>query len=114
MADGTRLGLVWSSADRMVARSMVFMYAKNSRLKGWWDQVRLVVWGPSARLLAMDRELQDELEDLKTAGVEIQACKACADMQGVSRELEALGVEVKYMGQPLTEMLQGGWKVLTF
>ena len=114
MADETKLGVVWSSADRMVARSMVFMYTKNSKLKGWWDHVRLVVWGPSAKLLSVDKELQAELEDLKAAGVELQACKACADMQGVSAELEALGVDVKYMGQPLTDMLQGGWKVLTF
>ena len=27
---------------------------------------------------------------------------------------EALGIEVKYMGVPLTEMLKGDWEVLTF
>ena len=42
------------------------------------------------------------------------ACKACADSYGVSESLAGMGVEVKDMGQPLTEMLKGDWKDLTF
>jgi hypothetical protein len=33
---------------------------------------------------------------------------------GVSDELRKLGIEVKYMGRPLTDILKQGWKVLTF
>ena len=113
MAD-KKLVVVWSSADREVALSNVFMYTKNSMLRGWWDQVRLVVWGPSAKLISEDQELQEELELLKDAGVELLACKACSDMHGVSDKLEALDIEVIYMGVPLTEMLQSGWTCLTY
>ena len=42
------------------------------------------------------------------------ACRACADSYDVAPQLRALGVDVKYMGRPLTDMLKGGWKVLTF
>ena len=36
-------------------------------------------------------------------------------MYGVTPALRDLGVEVKFMGEPLTGLLQdGGWKVLTF
>jgi hypothetical protein len=107
------LVFVWTSGDREVAKKMVFMYSKNSRLKGWWGRVRLVVWGPSAQLLAVDQELQEELEDLQAAGVELQACKACADLYGVTTKLMALGIEVIYMGALLTEMLKTGWTCLT-
>ncbi len=55
------LVVIWVSGDREVARKMVFIYTKNSKLKDWWGRVRLVVWGPSAHLLSMDRELQEEL-----------------------------------------------------
>jgi hypothetical protein len=106
--------VIWTSGDREVARKMVFMYTKNSRLKGWWGRVRLVVWGPSALLLTQDLELQEELEELKAAGVELLACKACADLYGVTDKLRTLGIEVIYMGQPLTEMLKAGWHCLTF
>jgi hypothetical protein len=107
------LVIVWTSGDREVAKKMVFMYSKNSRLKGWWGRVRLVVWGPSAQLLAVDQELQEELEDLQAAGVELLACKACADLYGVTTKLMSLGIEVIYMGAPLTEMLKTGWTCLT-
>lgn len=113
-AGSDSLVVVWTSGDREVARKMVFMYTKNARLRGWWGRVRLVVWGPSAQLLSVDRELQEELEDLKAAEVELLACKACADLYGVTDKLRALGVEVIFMGQPLTEMLKSGWTCLTF
>ncbi len=112
-AERDSLVVVWTSGDREVAKKMVFMYTKNSRLRDWWGRVRLVVWGPSAQLLAVDLELQEELEELKAAGVELVACKACADLYGVADQLHALGVEVMYMGQPLTEMLKSGWTSLT-
>jgi hypothetical protein len=108
------LMVIWSSVDPEVARNLVFMYTKNSRLKDWWPGVRLVVWGPSARLLSQDKELQAELAKLQEAGVEVLACKACADNYGVSEQLTSLGVEVIYMGQPLTDHLKAGGRVLTF
>ena len=107
------LVLVWVTQDPEAIRHMIFMYAKNSRLKGWWDDVLLIVWGPSARLLSEDVELQAELADIQQAGVRVQACKACADRYGVSERLQALNVEVVYVGQALTDHLKGGSKVLS-
>jgi len=108
------LVVIWTSGDREVARKMVFMYTKNSRLRDWWGRVRLVVWGPAALLISHDQELQEELEEVKAAGVELLACQACSDLYGVSDKLQALGIEVIFMGQPLTEMLKAGWQCLTF
>jgi hypothetical protein len=114
MAVSDSLVVIWSSGDREVARKMVFMYTKNARLREWWSRVRLVVWGPSARLLSVDQELQEELEELQAAGVELLACRACADLYGVTDKLASLGLEVIFMGMPLTEMLKSGWTCLTF
>jgi hypothetical protein len=114
MAEPGQLVVIWSSGDREVAFSMVFMYTKNSKLKGWWDQVRLVVWGPAAKLLANDLGLREELKQVQDAEVELLACKACSDMYGVSDQLTELGINVKYMGQPLTDMLKDGWRCITF
>ena len=49
-----KLLVVWSSADREVALLNVFMYTHNARKHGWWDEVRLLLWGPSDRLLVED------------------------------------------------------------
>ena len=107
------LVILWTTRDPEVAKNMVFMYAKNSRLKGWWKEVRLVVWGPSADLMADNLELQTELEELLASGVEVLACRACADRYGVSEKLEELGINVIYMGQPLTDYLKSGLHVIS-
>jgi len=109
-----KLLIVWTSADREVARNMVFMYAFNGKKNNWWKEIRLLVWGPSQKLLVQDTELQEYVKKMKDAGVELLACKACADGYGVSADLQKLGVEVKYTGTTLTEMLKTGWTTITF
>jgi len=101
------LVVLWTSGDREVALKMAFMYTFNSnRFKWGWKGVTLIVWGPSAKLLAGDQELQEHIIDMKEAGIKLQACKKCSDMYGVSDDLKRLGIEVKYMGKALTDYLR--------
>jgi hypothetical protein len=111
-----KLVVVWTSGDRDVALKMVFMYTYNASTTrfGWWQDVTLVIWGPSAKLLSVDTELQDYVHKMKEAGITLEACKACADMYEVSDELAGLGVDVKYMGDVLTGYIKEGRRVLTF
>jgi hypothetical protein len=52
---------------------------------------------------------------MKEAGVALFACKACADIYGVSDKLSSLGIDVKYMGVPLTQYLKNKeWVTVTF
>ena len=108
-----KLVMIWRSADRDVALQMVFMYTSNSRKFGWWDDVTLVVWGPSARLLAEDQELQENIKRMIDDGIVVKACKLCSDSYGVSGKLEALGIIVKYMKE-LTDYIKEGRNILTF
>ena len=112
--DSNRLVVLWSSGDKDVAMKMVFMYVYNGKKRGWWDEIALIVWGPSSKLLAGDKELQEEVKKMMEEGVQVFACKACSDSYGVSEKLSALSIEVKYMGVAYTEMLQGGWVSVTF
>jgi len=109
-----KLVVLWTSGDREVALKMVFMYTLNSKLRGWWKDVCLIVWGPSTKLLSEDRELQDYIAKIKKAGVELMACKACTDSYGISERLEQFGIDVRYMGQPLTSFLKEDYKIITF
>ena len=106
--------IVWTSGDREVALKMVFMYAGNALKHGWWQEVTLLVWGPSQSLLAEDDRLQGRLAELKELGVRVVACKACADSYAVTERLEALGVEVFYTGELLTEWIGSGGFVVSF
>lgn len=109
-----KLMVIWSSADKDVAEKMVFIYSTNSKLKGWFEDVNLVIWGPSAKLASEDSDMQNLIKKAMDAGVYVSACKACSDMFGVSDKLIDLGVDVKYAGLPLTEHLKANGKVLTF
>ncbi|MFA6471308.1 MAG: DsrE family protein [Candidatus Latescibacterota bacterium] len=110
----SKLLVLWTSGDREVAIKVAFMYTYFMKKSKSWDEVCLVVWGPSAKLLSEDRELQDYIKKMKDEGVILQACKACSDMYGVSDTLSTMGIDVKYMGKPLTDMLKSGWVNLAF
>ncbi|MEZ4386891.1 MAG: DsrE family protein [Candidatus Krumholzibacteriia bacterium] len=100
------LHILWTTGDPDTARDMVLMYATNARIHGWWDEVTLVVWGASARLLAADPAIQQMVRDAQAAGVQVTACKACAMELGVADQLVDLGVDVKSWGQSLTGVLR--------
>jgi len=106
--------VVWTSGDREVALKMVFVYAVNAKKCGWWEEVNLLVWGPSQKLLAEDEELQGKLAEMLDLGVRVGACKACADSYPVTEELEQLGVEVFYSGEFLTDWIRSEGSVVTF
>jgi hypothetical protein len=112
--EGSKLAILWSSGDADVAHKVCFMYTHAAKKAKWFDNVTLIVWGPSSRLLAGDKELQKKVKAMIDSGIVVQACVACANMYDVSDTLRELGVEVKPMGKPLSQMLQGDWKMLTF
>jgi len=108
-----KLVLLWTSGDRDVALKMVFMYTYNAKTRGWWDDITLVVWGPSAKLLTEDVEMQGYMNRIMEAGVTVRACKGCADQYGVSGKLEELGITVLYIGKELTDYIKEGREILT-
>jgi hypothetical protein len=110
----SRLAVVWTSGDPDVAHRMVLMYTHASSKNRWFDENRLIVWGPSARLLAGDKDLQAKIKQMMTDGVVVEACIVCADSYGVTERLRAIGIDVKPMGKPLTDLIRDGWSVLTF
>ena len=109
-----QLAVIWTSGDPEVAEKVCFMYAYNAHLHLWFDEVVLIVWGPSAKLLTENEALQAKVKEMLAAGVKVEACVACANMYGVADQLAAMGIEVKPMGPVLTVYLKENWKVLTF
>ena len=109
---GGKLVIVWTSGDKEVAIKMVLMY--TYRKAKHWDEVTLIIWGPSAKLTSEDEEIQDYLKKLMEAGITVKACIACARMYGVDKKLEDLGITVKGMGDELTSYIKEGRHILTF
>ncbi len=112
--DQDKLVVMWTSDDPYVAERVAFMYTHAAKTAGWFKDVTLIVWGPSAKLITENVKLQEKVAKMMVDGVEVQACIACANAYGVGDELKELGYEVKGMGKPLTDYLKNGAKVLTF
>jgi hypothetical protein len=90
------------------------MYTHNARLQGWFDEVVLIVWGPSSKLLSENKELQQKVRIMIRDGVKVEACVACANMYGVADQIREIGIDVKGMGSVLSNYLKDDWKVITF
>ena len=110
-----KLMVVWTSGDPDVADKVCLMYTHAAKAYGWFAEVTLVVWGPSQRLLVGDPTIQAKVKAMQEDGVVVEACIACARKLELVEELEALDIDVKGMGVPLTEALKDpGTEVLTF
>lgn len=108
------LVVLWVSGDRDVAEKSCLMYTHAAKTQGWFSEVILVIWGPSAKLAAGDEAIRIKLQRMQEDGIIVEACIACSNMLEVTDELKACGVDVKGMGVPLTDYLKKDYKVLTY
>lgn len=108
-----KLNILWTTDSKDTFLNMLSMYATNSKIQGWWDEVNVIIWGASTKLAGIDPLVQAEILEMIKSGVSLEACKDCADNFEVTKMLEKLGVTVRYMGEPLTRYLKNGEKVLT-
>ena len=113
MLPGDHLHILWTRDDPIAWREMVMPYAANSLKYGWWERVTLIIWGASATLAARDADVRRDLTELAAAGVELTACRQCAENLAADQALTDLGVEVVYWGERLARVQAGGGALLT-
>ena len=111
--NSNKLAVLWTSGDPDVAEKMAFMYTHNAKKQGWFDEVVLIVWGPSSKLLTENKMLQDYVKKMQDAGIKVEACLYCAKMYGVDQQLAEMDIDVKGMGVPLSNYLKDGWRTLS-
>ncbi len=112
--DSSSLVIIWASSDKDVAKSVVLNFVLNARLNGWLDNITLMVWGPSVKLLASDKELQDVFKSLKHTGINLYIDKGSAEDFGVGKAVEDMGAEVAYLGKTLSVCIKQNRKIITF
>lgn len=113
MAEEKHLRILWTNADPETSKNMVFMYATNSMINGWWDRVTVIVWGSTQKALLEDEAIYQKFLMAKQVGVEFSACIACAVNLGLTDSLQKEGVELIRWGEPLTNMIQNHEYLLT-
>jgi hypothetical protein len=108
-----KLVVLWTSDDPLLAERMALMYTHAAKTAGWFSEVTLIIWGPSAKLVAENLKIQEKLLAMQKDGIVIEGCVVCSNAYGVTEELKKLGFDIKGMGKPLTDYLKSEAKVLT-
>ncbi|MBN2851168.1 MAG: DsrE family protein [Clostridia bacterium] len=108
-----KLTVLLTSDNKETVVNMAFMYILNAKKNNWFNEIDLIIWGPSQKLVINDIDVKSILSDIMETGVRVFACKACSDRYGISGELQELNIDVKYMGKDLTSILKGDDRVLT-
>jgi hypothetical protein len=109
-----KLVMLWISDDIDAAEKMAFMYGHTAKKSGWFKEVTVVIWGPSAKLISENEKLQEKVKAMMADGIKVEACVACARQYGVDVKLKELGYDVKGMGTSLTNYLKSENKVISF
>jgi hypothetical protein len=108
-----RINILWTTGDKITALNMLAVYVLNAKARGWWQEINVIIWGASAKLVAEDTQVQTEVLEMIHSGIHVEACKDCSDACGVTGSLKRLGVNVRFMGQSLTDYIKAGEPVLT-
>lgn len=112
-SDDNTLYILWTNADPVTANLMVFMYAENSMRYQKWDDITIIVWGATTKLVAEDLQIQERIRKLQEMGVHFSACITCAEELGVTEKIRSLGIDLVKWLNPMTELLKGNKKLLT-
>ncbi|WP_372713964.1 DsrE family protein [Ilyobacter sp.] len=107
------LYILWTNDNPLTAEHMVMMYSKNAVLRNWWNEVTVIIWGATSKLVAENYNIQQLIKEGQETGVNFSGCIACANNLGTTEKLTELGIELKSWGEPLTELLKNKENILT-
>lgn len=103
----SKLLIIIATGDREKALAGL-MYTRNVLVNRWLDKVRVVLFGPSEKLVALHDDVKWFVKDI-TARCDCFACKAISDKDGQSETLEEAGVKVEYVGTVVSNALKEGY-----
>jgi hypothetical protein len=108
-----KLVVLWKTDSIIDIEELSVPYVFASKKNKWWDEVSVIIWGASQKLVSENKNIQAYIKQMLDKGIHVHACKKCADDLCVSDRLSKIGVDVLYTGVLLTEFLQSDAKVLT-
>ncbi|MBW1707453.1 MAG: hypothetical protein JRJ86_20210 [Deltaproteobacteria bacterium] len=89
------------------------MYASRTLAEGWMDQVKVIFFGPSERLLVEDEMIAKTAKEIGAVEKTI-ACKFISDRDGISEKIQDLGLKVEYVGTIISDLLKDGYVPMVF
>lgn len=108
-----KLHILWTNDNVLTAEHMLFMYAPNTLKKKLWDDVTIIIWGATSKLVSENTHIQKLIKEAQDVGVKFSACSSCAQNLGTTQALTDLGIELKGWGEPLTEIIKNKENLIT-
>ncbi|MGB9666325.1 MAG: hypothetical protein ACPL2N_03340 [Candidatus Cryosericum sp.] len=105
--------IILSTAEREKAIAGL-MYAQTTHDNHWFDDVRIVLFGPFERLLAEDEEVRKLGAELFKVTARPMACDAFAEDVVVSDAIKSLGCELDQASGIISEYIRNGYVPLVF
>jgi len=98
--------IVWKTNNDIDIHNFVVPYAYNAKRHEWFDEVKVLIWGASQDVVVKTVLIQQRVLNLIKNGVQVLACKMCANNLQATEALEALGVDVRFAGDFLSDHLK--------
>ena len=103
----SKLLVIIATGDREKAIAGL-MYTRNVLKNKWLDDVKVVLFGPSEKLVTHDDRVAWFIKEIIDEG-DCFACQAISDKQGVSQKLAEAGVKVEYVGLIVSNAIKDGY-----
>ncbi len=104
----SKIVVIISTSDIGKAQTAA-MYAKNTLINGWMDEVKIFFFGPAQKLLLENKKLQSFVEEISALGETPIACKFISKRDSNCAELTKVGVKVEYVGNQISQYINDGY-----
>jgi hypothetical protein len=85
------------------------MYATNSLLHGWMEDVKLFIFGPAEELLLENERFREYVMDFFDMKKEVIACRFIAENRGLDQKIKEMGLQVEYVGEKISTLIHEGY-----
>lgn len=108
-----KLHILWTNDNVLTAKHMLLLYASKTLEFKLWDEVTIIIWGASSKLVAENKQIQQLIADAQKTGVKFSSCIKCAEDLGTTQALLDQDIELIAWGKPLTELIKNKEHLIT-
>lgn len=90
------------------------VFTQNSIKNQRFEDTKLILFGPSEKLVSEDPALQGVVADIVSMKGEPVACKFISDMHNISSQLTSIGFKLEYVGDPIGQFINDGYIPMVF
>lgn len=106
--------LVIVSTENRLKAMGALVFVQNSIKNKRFEDTKLILFGPSEKLVSEDQALQGIVSDIVSMEGKPMACKFISDMESISPKLTSLGFQIEYVGDPIGQFINDGYLPMVF